>query len=97
MGLGDYCGEVHRGIPFVSDPFTWMGDSFGLFQRFKDTATDVGPNLAYEINCPVQTLVNDGILAQQLPRLLARQGPDFLADRVAVVWIMKDIAFQDQN
>ncbi len=79
----------------LTAPVVVLGDSFALYQRFNGTATDVGPNLAYELNCPVQTLVNYGILAQQVPRLVARQGQDFLNNRVIVVWVMMDISFQD--
>ena len=79
----------------LAAPVVVVGDSFTLYERFKGTATDIGPNLAYELNCPVQTVANYGIVAHQVPRLVARQGPDFLDNRIVVVWVMMDISFQE--
>jgi len=74
-------------------PVVIVGDSFALYQRFAGTATDLGPNLAYELNCPVQTLTSDRIMAHQVSRRLARQGADFLQGRIVVVWVAMDISF----
>jgi len=75
-------------------PIVVIGDSFAQYHRFVGTASDLGPNLAYEINCPVQTLSNDGIVAREVPRRIARQGAAFLNNRVAVVWVSMDNSFQ---
>ncbi len=78
-----------------SAPVLLLGDSFVQYVQFKGTATEIGANLAYELNCPVQTISNYGLTAAQMPRLVARKGPDFLNNRVVVVWIMFDISFHD--
>lgn len=79
----------------VSSPVMLLGDSFSrVFQTDEPRGAGLIANLAYELQLPLSSIVNDGGASTLVRQQLARD-PAQLADKALVIWtfVERDIRF----
>ena len=90
--------ELESGELYGDDdkaPLLWLGDSFSrIFQTDAPRSAGVIANLAYELQTPLASIVNDGGASTLVRQQLARR-VDLLEDKKLVIWefIERDARF----
>ncbi len=90
--------EVLTGAPYKDDPASpilWLGDSFSrIYQTDAPGSAGVIAHVAYRLNRPLASIVNDGGASTVVRQQLARRG-ELLKDKKLVVWtfVERDLRF----
>ncbi len=90
--------DLQTSLPYQDDtlsPILWLGDSFSrIYQTDEPTSSGIIAHLAYRLNRPLTSLVNDGGASTVVRQLLSRRG-DLLMQKKLVVWtfVERDLRF----
>jgi hypothetical protein len=90
--------DAATGKPYKDDPespILWLGDSFSrIYQTDAPGSAGIIAHVAYKLNRPLASIVNDGGASTVVRQQLARRG-ELLKDKKLVVWtfVERDLRF----
>lgn len=90
--------DLRTGKPYkdeAASPILWLGDSFSrIYQTDAPTSSGIISHVAYKLNRPLASIVNDGGASTVVRQQLARRG-EMLEGKKLVVWtfVERDLRF----